>query len=66
MQIKPANDKDYAVIELDQKDQDNIATIEPFFEVRLPQGLRLKVAKDEILTPEGRTKLRGDILEIEI
>jgi hypothetical protein len=64
MQIKPANETDYAVIELDEKDQDDIATVTPFFKVRLPQGLRLKVAKDEILTPEGRTRLRGGILEI--
>ena len=64
MQIKPANEKDYAVIELDQKDQADIAKVEPFFEIRLPQGLRLKVAKNEILTKEGRIKLRGDILEI--
>jgi hypothetical protein len=64
MQIKPANEKAYAVIELDQKDQDDIATVEPFFEVRLPEGLRLKVAKDEILTKEGRIKLQGDILEL--
>jgi hypothetical protein len=65
MQIKPATEHHYAVVELSQKDQEAIENMEApnLFDVRLPEGLRLKVAKDEILTEEGRKSLSGDILE---